>query len=237
MNNKSTIRVFKMIRLGNILFITIICLFFISQSAFAEKLYITDFFKVTLRTGPSLQNKILAMLSSGQPVETLRSDGDWTQVQILRKGEKLKGWVLNRYLISRVPWKLQVKRLSKENSRLKEKLDRIENELNKTATTAKDTSQKLKINNKDLNKLRREHELLKKGAANYLQLKTNFEKTTSTLEAAQASAQKLTLENERLRYSRRNTWFITGASVLFLGFVVGMFMGKRQKKQKSMYYS
>jgi len=44
---------------------------------------VTDSFKVTLRTGPSSENKIIAMPSSGQPVKVLDSRGNWSHLRLL----------------------------------------------------------------------------------------------------------------------------------------------------------
>ena len=56
------------------------------QWSWAEKAYVTDSLKVTFRTGPSTENKIVSMLSSGQPVEVLESQEKWTHVRLLGNG-------------------------------------------------------------------------------------------------------------------------------------------------------
>ena len=54
----------KQIYLVAILGVMVAC-----QAAAASKAHVTDSLRVTLRTGPSIKNKIVTMLSSGQPVE------------------------------------------------------------------------------------------------------------------------------------------------------------------------
>jgi len=135
---------------------------------------VTDSFTITLRTGPSNQNKIIAMLSSGKPVEVLESDGDWSQVRVLEgKMSGKEGWVFSRYLLTRLPWKKQSESLWKENELLKDKLPIVEKNLNDALQREKTLTIKLRDNIKTLNTLESEYTSLKQGSAGYLKLKKN----------------------------------------------------------------
>ncbi len=101
----------------------------IAQASWAAKAYVTDSFRISLRRGPSIENKILKFLPSGMPVEVLESQEGWNRVQPLESRQRsIKGWVLSRYLITRLPWETQARSLEQENIQLKEKLARIEEE-------------------------------------------------------------------------------------------------------------
>ncbi len=101
----------------------------IAQASWAAKAYVTDSFRISLRRGPSIENKILKFLPSGMPVEVLESREGWSRVQPLEPRQRsIKGWVLSRYLITRLPWETQARSLGQENIQLKEKLARIEEE-------------------------------------------------------------------------------------------------------------
>jgi len=105
----------------------------IAQASWAAKAYVTDSFRISLRRGPSIENKILKFLPSGMPVEVLESQEGWSRVQPLEPRQRsLKGWVLSRYLITRLPWETQARSLEQENIQLKEKLARIEEEREET---------------------------------------------------------------------------------------------------------
>jgi len=99
------------------------------QTSWAEKAYVTDWFRISLRRGPGIENKILKFLPSGLPVDVLESQDGWNRVRLL-EGEQpaLEGWVMSRYLITRLPWEHQARSLRKENARLKEKIARINEE-------------------------------------------------------------------------------------------------------------
>jgi SH3 domain protein len=212
-------------------------LFLTVQSAWGEKAYVTDTFKITLRTGPSVQNKIITLLFSGQPLEILDSKEDWSYILISGKDEEeTKGWILNRYIIKRMPWETQARYLKNKNKSLKKKLGLIVNESNETTNRADKASKELDSTTRALYKLQEEHEALRKGSAKYLELNAAYETTKSEFETAQEKVKSLTIENEKLRSSERNKWFAIGAIVLLFGFIFGMVIGKREKKRKGIIY-
>ena len=203
----------------------------------ADRAYVTDSYKITFRTGPSLENKIISMLSSGQPLDVLETTDEWSHVRILEKGESaLEGWVLSRYLTTRIPWEIQANALMKENSKLKEKLNPLEGELDIATRRGQELAAKLQKTTIALQKLEKEYESLKQGAAGYLKLRDTHSVIESRLDSSQKEVQRLADENVRLRSSERNKWFAIGALVLLCGFVIGMVIGRQQKKRRSSYY-
>lgn len=214
--------------------LTIIGLCLIAQSSWATTAYVTDSFTITLRTGPSNQNKIIAMLSSGNPVEVLESDGDWSQVRVLEgKMSGKEGWVFSRYLLTRLPWKKQSESLRKENELLKDKLPVVEKKLNDALQREKTLTIKLRDNTKTLNTLEGEYTSLKQGSGGYLKLKKKYDETQSALKTAQQNLQKFTEENKILKSSQAIKWFLAGSLVLLFGLIIGLVVGQRQKKQRS----
>jgi SH3 domain protein len=218
------------------IFAIALCICLIPEGVWATGAYVTDSFTITLRSGPSIENKIIAMLSSGQLVEVLDSQGDWSQVSLLKNGQSSKeGWVLSRYLMTRQPWERQATSLTKENTQLKEKLTALEKEFREAVRREKELEIKLKETAKFLNKLKKEHESLKRGAAGYLKLKATNRATQSKLESTQKELEGLTEKYESLRSSQRHKWFATGAGVLLFGLIVGLVLGRQQKKRRSSY--
>lgn len=218
------------------IFAVIVGLCLITQQGWAEKAYVTDSFKVTFRTGPGNENKIISMLSSGQPVEVLDSLGEWSYVRLVENGESDKeGWVLTRYLVSRLPWELQASSLIAENTRLKEKLTLAQKKLSETGHREQGLAAELKRSTEALHGLEKEYESLKEGAAQYLDLKSSYDTTQSELASTQKEVQRLVKENHRLKASERNTSFAIGALVLLTGLIVGVVFGQRQKKRPRYY--
>lgn len=221
-----------------LIFGVIVGLCLIPQQAWAEKAYVTDSFKVTFRTGPGVENKIISMLSSGQPVEVLDSRDEWSHVRLVESGEPdQEGWVLTRYLVSRLPWELQASALIAENTRLKEKLTLVQTKLSETGRREQGLAAELRKSSEALDRLEKEYESLKEGSAQYVELKSSYDTTRSELASTQEEFQRLVKENDRLKSSQRNRSFVIGALVLLTGVIVGVIFGRRQKKPpRPVYY-
>jgi SH3 domain protein len=208
-----------------------------AHPSWAQNSYVTDSLRITLRTGPSVDNKIITMLSSGRAVEVLETSGEWSRVRI-QEGDEItqEGWVLSRFLMTRLPWEVRAKTLIEENSGLKEKLSTMEKELSETTRLSRELGGKLKNTSGALAKVEKDFANLKKGAADYLALRTKYETVRSELETGRKNLRQLTRENEELRSSERIKWFITGASVVVFGLIFGLILGKKQRKRRSSIY-
>ena len=203
----------------------------IADAGWARMAYVTDSFRISLRTGPSLDNKILKFLPSGEPVEIIDTQEGWDQVEALNPEEKgLKGWVLSRYLMERVPWEQQAKALSRENEDFREKLDSIKKELAHTAGEEKKFRKKYEETLADRDRIESQYLELKKGAPDYLKLKVAYDSGLKKIEG-------LTRENEKLKSSQMNRWFALGALVLLCGLMLGLLIGRQQRKRRSLLYS
>jgi SH3 domain protein len=223
---------------SSLVLIIITGLFLYVHVSWAADAYVTDSFKITLRTGPSTVNKIMAMLSSGQALDVIGSEGEWSHVRIVEgtmNGQE--GWVLSRYLMDRTPWEKQYNVLQGKNSLLKEKMPTLQEKLKSTMDREKELSIALNDTTRQLNTLEKKYEALKSGAAGYLKLKQTHEVTTSTLEKAEKDVKNLTDENKSLKSSQAIRWFLAGALVLLFGLMIGLVMGQRQKKYRSSVYS
>ncbi len=199
--------------------------------------YVTDSFQITLRSGPSTSHKILAMLESGQAVQVLQTREGWSEVRVQDgPGAGKTGWVLSRFLMDRLPWEKQAKRLQEENSSLKSSLAGSESEWNRLQSREKELTELLEKTAQELEALQKEYAALKEGSANYLKLKEEHEKVQQALAESQAMVKKLADENETLRFSHNIKWFATGALVLLCGWVIGLMMGRAKKKRRSTYF-
>ncbi|MBW2609356.1 MAG: TIGR04211 family SH3 domain-containing protein [Deltaproteobacteria bacterium] len=200
-----------------------------SQISWASKAYVTDSFRISLRRGPSIENKILKFLPSGQPVEILESKEGWSRIQVLEQDQdSSSGWVLSRYLITRLPWKDQAMDLSRGTARLTKELGQVKKKLDQKVQREKQLSTEVKQYTEALNKSRYEYDTLKTEAADYLKLKEAYE-------TVQKDIQQLLKEKEELRSSQTRKWFAIGALVLLCGLIIGLLVGRQEKKRKSYY--
>ena len=207
-----------------------ICIIFATFPVQAKTMYVTDVLKVTVRTGPSIENKIIKIIESGQRVEVLNPAQEWSQVRLFDGKE---GWILNRYLISSETNKIRLDRLESEHSELKTKFETILEENSKLKTDNKTLSSALSDSEKALQKVRSDYESLKASSAEFLTLKSNYEKASRQLTEQSKKADQLEKQVAKLEFSSYIKWFLAGSGVLIVGFIIG-FSTKRQRRQSSL---
>ena len=205
--------------------------FGLTAKGWAVKAYVTDSFEITLRTGPSTANKIVGMLSSGQPLDILITEGEWSFVRVM--GDEKEGWVVSRYLLSRLPWEIQAKELDEEVAKLRTKLGQTEKDLGVMSHQTQDLTAQLKRKTQELDRLQKEHSDLQRGAEGYLKLKALHGATEKNLATARNELLRVIKENERIRSSQLNTWFLNGALVILCGLLIGTLIGRQQKRRKT----
>ncbi len=217
--------------------LVVVVLLLAESAGFCATYYVTDTFKIVLRSGPGTEYRIISLLPSGKPVEVLSQEGEWTQVRVRLKGDKVvEGWVLTRYLIERLPWKIQALTLREENLTLKEELGSLKKRLEELQKRQRELETLIEKQKASYQKLKKEYDSLRQGAKGYLALKKEYEALRAEAEANRVEVERLRAENKRLKASERNKWFAIGAVVVLCGIMIGYIMGRRQKKRKSYIY-
>ena len=201
-----------------------------SLSAQAESMYVTDVFKVDLRTGPSTEYKIIKMVESGQKIELIEPGQDWS---LVRLNDGKEGWILNRYMISDETSKIKLVKLELEHSTLKAKFNSIFEENSELKTDNQKLGSELSDTKKELERFRNDYESLKADSAEFLTLKSNFEKASMELSEQTQKSNELEKQVSNLEVSYYIKWFLAGSGVLIAGFVLG-FNTKRQRRQSSL---
>jgi SH3 domain protein len=194
--------------------------FAISQ---AETLYVSDTLVITVRSGPSIEHRVIASLETGDTVEILERSGDWLQVAIA--GDR-QGWVLARYLSKQTPNFITVEKLTAQNQEQRSRIAALKNEnreLKKENNAVKGT----------LGKVEQDYATLKRGSKEYLYLKTEHQKVLDTLEKLETENRNLTIENNVLSDVRNIKWFLTGFGVTASAWLIGFILGRLRRKQKS----
>lgn len=219
-----------------ILFITF--LLSLSSPLWAARIYVTDTVKITLRTGPSMENKIIRMLPSGTPLTIIQGEengtGKWMQVAT-QDGQT--GWVLKQYTMNRLPAQTRADSLQKKLDSLQAKFQDNLEKLKKIKTENNRLSSELQVVSKELNQIQTAYNNLKKDAANVFKLKKEHDATVQELQRAKVGLKKLALENKTLRSQSERNWFLAGAGVVGFSLLFGFILGRIQrKKSKRIYY-
>ena len=211
--------------------------FFSAYTCWAEKAYVTNTSKITLRGGPSTKDKIITMLTQGTPVDILKTESGWCRVRV-KDGDsgEYEGWIVSSFLTGDVPWKLQVQGLKNENARLKQRAENIEKEWSASSGQKELMSEQLAKAVSELNTIKTKYESLKAASGSILELQESHEKTLNALQEARTTLETVQKENMVLKSSQRNRWFLSGAVVLLVGLIFGLIMGRQQRKRRSSYY-
>jgi len=186
-------------------------LFFISATIVpAETMYIRTVVKITLRTGPGTDHKIITMITSGDPIEVLETSGEWSKIRTL---EGKEGWIVSNLITAEKPSQYipitpvsnsipldQQAPLLEENKALKAENMRLESALSQ--------------NQNELSQLRVSLEGLKTASADY-------ERVIAELKAQSETAridEDQVIDND---FRQNVWWFLIGAGIILIGFIVG----------------
>lgn len=193
------------------LMLTIVLVIGLAVPVQAKDLYVRGVNKITMRTGPGTDKKIIAMLISGTKLQILKYQKDWSMVET-SKGKQ--GWVLSRFLTEEIPKAIMVQRLEKENQDLVAALDEARRNL-----------KQLEERNTVLTKIEKQYGELKKASADYLKLDAEHKALLKT-----SQDQKIQIRNlEESLDDEEKLWFLSGAGV----FIVGLILGLSTRKKKS----
>ena len=200
----------------------------------ADTLYVSDTtLEANLRSGTSQDNRIIGMLRPGTKV-TLTSEQDgWAKVT-LEDGRT--GWILRRYLSERPPWRETAERLQKENEQLRTKLNTVRTDYQRMMQKSTELQKQMDSQQGELLSAQSDYEELKKSSTNYLNLKMAYENLQNEARQTKAKLDELEKAYGKLKTSRALRWFLSGAGVLILGWIIGSSMARVKRRRSSDYY-
>jgi len=202
---------------------TLLFLFFLVSISGAETMYVSNIIKITLRTGPGTDHRVVKMLESGQKVEIIYQEADWSQVR-LEDGDK--GWLLTRFVSAEKPSSVLLKSLQNNHDLLLKKTKNIREE-NKNFTKENNSlAAELTASQKELKKITDKYSSLKKESADFISLKSNYEKARKNLSE---QTEKVAVMEKQL-VNKNIILFLLGAGILLIGFIVG-FSSRKQRRR------
>jgi SH3 domain protein len=221
-------------RLGPVVLFGLLLLFIPAIATGAAKMYVSDVtLETILRSGPGIAYRITASIQVGTMVSMLKEEGDWAQVE-LEDGRT--GWIPRQYLSAEQPWRLTAERLEKDKKEFQSRTTRseaIHHELREENAALK---KQLESERKELSTLRQEHDALKKGAAQYLQLKAAHDQLIAEFQEYKSKFDEIEKKYTTLSSSTAIEWFLTGAGVLFGGWLLGLIMARSRRRRAAELY-
>jgi len=220
--------------MNNELRMTLTVFFFfmtLAMPVYAYSLYVAPSSEVPLRTGKNGQKKIIAVLSDGTRVELLKEENAWA---LVRTAGGKEGWMLRRYLTETPPPRTQVETLKKKNQALREKYNKLKEELAQISASGSDFKKQLTKCIAERDSLKTRYQQLKQDAANVVQTRKLLTETQKKL--SQANEQLISLK-QRVNNMEANSnvkWFLAGGGVLLAGWLLGLLSGRKKRRKPSL---
>lgn len=199
----------------------ILSIFIYSHIILAKAHYISGIQKVTFRTGPGTDNKIIKMLATDEKITTLEVGETWTKV---KDSENREGYVLNRFVTEEVPGILKFNHIKKKYDKLKEKKSSLKSENKLLTQQISKLNNELKTVKATLSTTEESFEQLTIGSADYIGLKKKYDQTLKNYEDKKERV--VQLESQINMYYIK--WFLAGGGVLILGWLIGLISRKKK---------
>ena len=205
----------------------------LSSNGLAQNFYVSDTtLETILRAGPNTNRRIIASLPVGTRVTLIKEEAGWAEVSL---PDGRTGWTLMRYLSERPPWRVTADKLAREKQRIEKEIANLQGGNRELSEQNSKLEKQLQISRQELEALQQEYEALKKGSANYIGLKKAFEKLQVEVPQIKARLEESQRSHDKLQSSSSIRWFLTGAGVLVVGWILGLIMSGRRRRSSEIY--
>ena len=210
--------------------LTLFCLIAAAAPALAETRYVTEALEAPVRTGRTLENKIVKMLPSGTPVEVLGAEEEgYTHVRTARG---VDGWILSRYLVDQPSARERLATLEAENARLQEQIRELTQGLAAAGTETQQLHRSTTGLQSENTGLRQELETLRRAAARPVEVAQENERLKRDLEATRGDLDSAQARVDALGNSAYRQWFVTGGGVALGGLVLGLILPSLYRRRR-----
>lgn len=197
----------------------------------AKTMYITDRIEVGLRSSTGIEQRIITMVKTGDRVEVLEGDNNWTKVKL---PNGTVGWLATRFLVESVkPAPTADPREQEELRGLKEK--------NQVLTKEKEgLFQEKSQLVKELEEAKKQNNLLaqeKRGtvAPAVQELTARNEKLEKEVVVYKKQLAETGKTEKNSSSESQVKWFLAGSGVLFLGLLLGWLTSRTRRKPNRFY--
>lgn len=217
-------------KLFSILFLVLLAAWgIVPSSCLAETLYVDDQNSVTLHTGPDPQNRIVAVVGSGQALLALSRQGGWTRVRLSPDKE---GWAISRYLTDKEPKSLLYDGVQKALLSEKAKTAALEQKILALSTANDSLGKSLLAAQQQAAQSRAAYEALSVDSGQTISLRRDLSKARAelaSLKQDEFAAKKLL---EEARRGQPLKWFLAGAGVIAFGILLGLVLKGRRRQSR-----
>jgi len=214
------------------------------STCWAETRYVSDQLVVSLREKPNESSAPVIYLKTDTAVEVLEDVGEYTKART-KEGEV--GYIQERYLTAATPKPAIIDKLQKERDQLAAKIKEIQQQAASITSQSSKSQQEQAAQLADLKTKTAELE------EQLIQSQSELKQTREDFQALQNNAREviaITAERDQLRKANQDIsaqnialdeevgsltrtvvikWFLAGAGVLILGWIIGKSSGNRRR--------
>lgn len=219
-------------RVVGIAVVLVLLLLFTTQAA-AQNVtrYVSEELEVGVRTGKTLQNRIIRSARSGEQVTVLQQDPDgYTQIRFANGTE---GWILTRYLQNEPHSRERLAAVQAELDEIRSGSDDQAGRVAQLLDIRRTLEAEREVLQQQLASLETELEQLRDVAARPQEIRAQNEQLRSSLLEAQNSAEDYRREVEVMRADNHRKWFMTGALVTVGSLLLGMLVTRVPRRRRS----
>jgi SH3 domain protein len=199
----------------------------------AQRMYVTDEIVITLRSGPSTQNTVLANLRTGDAVEVLEQDAGSGYSRIRTIADDAQGWVLTRYLMSEPTSDARLASTQEELTAARQRISGLEADLTEATQALTGAQSALVAAEGSHRDVSAELAAIRDASANVLELEEHNESLRQRNLELSTELDALVAEANRLGDRSRQNWFVVGSLVLAFGIVIGLVAPSLRMRRRS----
>lgn len=201
-------------------------------AAQAETVYVTDNLSLSLRSEPSSHGQIIKSLPSGTPLAVIgeKTKAGFTHVRMENGTE---GYIQTSHITKEPPSReiiesanKNLKALQAENIALKAELKVAKDSITPGTSLEKSLAMERDSLSLELNEI-------KKAASGVIQLKNERDELQERVVNAERELQQLKLENQALKDTTNQDWFLYGGILSFFSVILGFILPKLGWRRKS----
>jgi SH3 domain protein len=207
------------------------CLLLI-PSVNAETVYVTDNLNLSLRNEAGANSKVIRLLKTGTPL-TVLEEKKGTGFYKVQLSDGTQGYFPIRSTMKEMPCRQQLEELNKtitglqaENVALKDQVRAIHESITPGNTLEQSLADQKEELTRELNEL-------KKASADVVQLKNERDELQERVVNTERDFQQIKLENQSLKDTSKQNWFLYGGFLALLGVVLGFLLPKLSWRRKS----
>lgn len=200
----------------------------VAQQAHAKTLFIHDNLRVDMRTGPSVEYRIIDFLRSGTRLTVIKESGEWIQVQANGK----EGWIQSQYTSEETIARDQLANALKEIQSLKQENGDLKNQLSSTKQELNSLKSDHNKISTSTEKLQQELDRVQKVSRSAIATESAYRQLQEEAELLKVDIEKLKVDNIRLSEDNLKGGIQWGAGAVLLGVILAWLISKSTAKKR-----